>query len=472
MPLSADGSRTEPRAPGLLSGPHRSRTLAIAATFFLVAFAGLALATAMPVAVQELDALPLYAIALGGYLSASLAGTVVGGGWADRRGPAAPLNAGCLCFVGGSALAGAAPSIMPFLAGRLAQGAGGGAVTVALYVMVGRGYPAALRPRMFSVVTACWILPSMVGPAIAGAVTEHLSWRWVFHGIAVFTLATTALLRRPLTALPHEGAAAEEPATRVGPAVTVAVGAGLLQYAAAQASPRTAVLAVAGLLAVAAGLRGLLPAGTLRARPGIPALVLVRGLAAGAYFATESYVPLLLVNERGWSPTAAGYSLTCAALAWAAASWLQGRPRLSPRRQRVRVILLGALIHSAGTALTLAGVLRAAPAVTAPAGFTVAAFGMGLLLPSVGVLTLDQSPPGRQGANTAALQVADSLCSVLLMGVCGALFGALHTAAGSDTAAFAAVCAAALATTVLASLAARRVAAPGPVAADPKAQLA
>ncbi|MEV5319264.1 MFS transporter [Streptomyces sp. NPDC052687] len=472
MPPPADGARTEsePRAPGLLSGPYRSRTLAIAATFFLVAFAGLALATAMPVAVQELDALPLYAIAFGGYLAAGLAGTVVGGGWADRRGPAAPLKAGCLCFVGGSALAGAAPSIMPFLAGRLAQGAGGGAVTVALYVMVGRGYPPALRPRMFSVVTACWILPSMVGPAIAGAVTEHLSWRWVFHGIAVFTLATTALLRRPLAALPHDGAAAEETATRVGPAVTVAVGAGLLQYAAAQPSPRTAVLAVAGLLAVAAGLRGLLPAGTLRARPGIPALVLVRGLAAAAYFATESYVPLLLVNERGWSPTAAGYSLTCAALAWAAASWLQGRPRLSPRRRHV--ILLGALVHSAGTALTLAGVLRAAPAVTAPAGFTVAAFGMGLLLPSVGVLTLDQSPPGRQGANTAALQVADSLCSVLLIGVCGALFGALHTAAGSDTAAFAAVCAAALATTLLAAPAARRVGAPAPEAAAPKDQLA
>lgn len=470
MPLPSDGSGADPGEPGLLSGPHRPRTLAIAATFFLVAFAGLALGTAMPVAVQELNALPLYAIAFGGYLSASLAGTVVGGGWADRRGPAAPLNAGCLCFVGGSVLAGAAPSIMPFLAGRLLQGAGGGAVTVALYVMVGRGYPAALRPRMFSVVTACWILPSMVGPAIAGAVTEHLSWRWVFHGIAVFTLGATVLLRRPLAALPHDGTATEEPATRVGPAVTVAFGAGLLQYAGSQASPRTAVLAVVGLLAVAAGLRGLLPAGTLRARPGIPALVLVRGLTAGAYFTVESYVPLLLVNERGWSPTAAGYSLTCAALAWAAASWLQGRPQLSPRRERV--ILLGALIHAAGTALTLAGVLRAAPAVTAPVGFTVAAFGMGLLLPSVGVLTLDQSPPGRQGANTAALQVADSLCSVLLIGVCGALFNALHTAAGSDAAAFAAVCAAALAATLLASLTARRVGAPAPTAAVPKDQLA
>ncbi|WP_369192363.1 MFS transporter [Streptomyces sp. R08] len=464
MTTPADPHATEPDGHGLLSRPHRSRTLAVAVAFALVAFAGLALGTVMPVAVQALDGLSLYAVAFGGYLTASLAGTVAAGGWADRQGPAAPLYASGMCFAAGSVLSGAAQSMPVFIAGRLLQGLGGGALTVVLYVVVGRGYPAALRPRVFSLVTACWILPSMIGPAIAGAVAEHLSWRWVFHGIAAFSLCTLALLRRPLSALAAQDAPAQESGpTRVGPAIAVAVGAGVLQYACSRPSPQTAVLSGAALLAVAAGLSQLLPTGTLRARRGIPSLVLLRGVAAAAYFALESYVPLFLVKAHHWTPTAAGSSLTCASLAWAAASWLQGRPTMS--LTRVRVVWLGAVTHAAGAMLTLAGAVCALP-VVAPAGFVVAAFGMGLLLPGVGILTLDQSPPDLQGAHTAALQLADSLCSVLLIGLCGALFNTPPTTGSPGTTAFTAVFTAAVAATVLACLIARRIGGPAPKEAD------
>ncbi|MFI8938553.1 hypothetical protein [Streptomyces syringium] len=79
---------------GLFSWPHRARTTAVAGTFVLVAFAGLALSTAMPVAVQELGGLSLYALAFGGFLAASIVGPVVGGGHADRHGPGPALFAG------------------------------------------------------------------------------------------------------------------------------------------------------------------------------------------------------------------------------------------------------------------------------------------------------------------------------------------------------------------------------------------
>ncbi|MFD8811944.1 MFS transporter [Streptomyces sp. NPDC059627] len=464
MTTPADRRADEPGGYGLLSGTHRSRTLALAAAFALVAFAGLALGTVMPVAAQALDGLSLYAVAFGGYLTASLAGTALAGDWADRRGPAAPLYASGLCFAAGSVISGAARSMPVFIAGRLLQGLGGGALTVVLYVVVARGYPAALRPRVFSLVTACWILPSMIGPAIAGAVAEHLSWRWVFHGIAALSLCTLALLRRPLSALAAQDAPAQESgAARAAPAVVVAVGAGVLQYAGSRPSLLTAVLSGAALLAVAAGLSRLLPAGTLRARRGIPSLVLLRGVAASAYFTLESYVPLFLVKAHHWTPTAAGSSLTCASLAWAAASWLQGRPAM--RLARVRVVLLGAVTLSAGAALALVSAVCALPAAN-PAGFVVAAFGMGLLLPGVGILTLDQSPPGLQGARTAALQIADSLCSVLLIGLCGALFNTPRTTGGPGATAFTAVFAVAVAATVLACLIARRIGGPAPKEAD------
>ncbi|GGR18026.1 MFS transporter [Streptomyces netropsis] len=432
---------------GLFSRPHRARTTAVAGTFVLVAFAGLALGTAMPVAVQELDGLSLYALAFGGFLAASVVGTVVGGGHADRRGPGPALFAGLLCFAAGTLLAGTAGSMPPFLLGRCVQGLGGGAVTVALYVVVGRAYPAPLRPRMFSLITACWILPSMLGPPVAGAVTERLSWRWVFHAIAVLSVVVMVVLLRPLRKVgPPEAVGTPEAAgTPVGEtatrraraAVTVAVGAGLIGYAGSAKGRQALPLAALGLTLLALSVRTLLPPGTLRARRGLPSLVLLRGVAAAAYFTVESFIPLMLVNERGISPTAAGMSLTGAALSWAGASWLQGRPDLPVTRERV--VLIGALVHFCAAALTIAGVLRALPAATAAVGLVVAGFGMGLLLPGVGVLTLDRSAPDRQGADSAALQLADNLCSVLLVGACGAAFNAAHTRAGHDAGAFALV---------------------------------
>jgi len=59
---------------------------------------------------------------------------------------------------------------------------GAGLVIVALYVVVARVYPDRLRPRVFSAISAAWVLPAVVGPVLAGWVAQQLSWRWVFLG--------------------------------------------------------------------------------------------------------------------------------------------------------------------------------------------------------------------------------------------------------------------------------------------------
>ena len=48
--------------------------------------------------------------------------------------------------------------------GRLVQGLGGGAMTVALYVLVARVYPPTLHPKIFAAFAASWVIPSLVGP--------------------------------------------------------------------------------------------------------------------------------------------------------------------------------------------------------------------------------------------------------------------------------------------------------------------
>ena len=65
-------------------------------------------------------------------------------------------------------------------------------------------------------------------------------------------------------------------------------------------------------------------------------------------------------------------------------------------------------------------------------GWMIGAMGMGMSFGSIGSLVLELSPPEDQGANVASLQVCDSVGSVLLVGLAGAIYGAA-LAAGAVT---------------------------------------
>ena len=433
---AASSARTGNGPRGLLAKPLGAVTLAVATGFAVVAFAALALSTAMPVAAADLHGLSDYAAAFSALMAASLVGTIVSGDLCDA-GLVRAVAAGSLgCFAAGAVVCGAAGGMGQLILGRALQGLGGGGLTVVLYVVVALRYPARIRPRVFSMITSCWVLPSLIGPAVAGTVATQLSWRWVFYGIAVFALGCAVPVLR---IVPRDGAgAARDPEPRAGRlgrrtrtilAVTAAAGAGSIQFAEDARTPGIcAAAAVAGLAALIVAVPRLLPRGTLRAAPGVPALVFLRGATAAAFFTVESFIPLLLIHERRFSATLAGFALTGSALTWTAASWYQGRP--STRVDRRRLIWIGTAVHCAGTVMALCSALPAAGlsafglAVTAPLSLAVSGFGMGLLLPSIGVLTMEQSADSEQGANSAALQLADSLASVLMVGVAGALFRA------------------------------------------------
>jgi hypothetical protein len=62
----------------------------------------------------------------------------------------------------------------------------------------------------------------------------------------------------------------------------------------------------------------------------------------------------------------------------------------------------------------------------AAGGWLVAGLGMGLGVTSLSVLLLECSPVAEQGANSAALQVSDSLGSIIMLGLAGAVFAGLH----------------------------------------------
>ena len=434
---------------GVLGRPYRALTLGIVSVVLLIAFEATAVGTAMPVAARELHGLPLYAFAFSAFFTTSLFGMVVSGQWADRSGPLAPLATGIGCFAAGLVCSGTARAMVPFVLGRAVQGVGGGLVIVALYVVVGHAYPERLRPSVMAAFAASWVVPSIVGPLVSGTVTEQLGWRWVFLAIPVLVVlpvvvALPALRRLGGPAGPDAPAVPREGARRIRLALGISVGAALLQYAGQDLRWAALAPAAVGAALLAPCAVRLLPGGTFRAARGLPAVVLLRGVAAGSFIAAESFVPLMLVTQRGLSPTRAGLSLAGAGLSWALGSYLQSRPGFEVRRERlVRAGMALVAVSIAGVALTL---LPSVPAWIAAIAWCVGGLGMGMVISSMGVLVLRHSPRGMAGVNSAALQVSDSLWNVLMVAACGVLFSALGGGstgapgpAASHPAAFAAV---------------------------------
>ncbi len=387
----------------------------------LVAFEAMAVATAMPTAVRELDGLAWYAWPFSAFLLASVVGMVLGGDLGDRGGPRAALLTGVVLFALGLLGAGVAGHMVLFVAARALQGVGGGIIAVALYVAAGAAYPPALRPRLFGALSTAWVVPALVGPLIAGLVTTHATWRLVFLGLLPLVAVGLGFLIPAARRFPvPDGTPAPAPARRWW-ALLAGLGIGVLQYAGQRRDVLALGLAVAGLAALAAGLRPLLPAGTARARPGLPAVIASRGLLAGAFFGADVLLPLALTEIHGYPPALAGVPLTAGALGWATASQLQGR---LPALDRAVLLRAGFLLLAGGlvaTALITAPGLGGWPAY---ASWAIAGLGMGLGMPSVGVLLLDRSPEHRRGADSAAFQIADVTVSALCVGVVGVLVAA------------------------------------------------
>ncbi len=419
---------------GLWSPGRRALTTGLVLTVTLVASESLAVSNIMPIVDLDLGAgnSDLYGWVFSGFFLGNLIGIVVAGLLIDRGSLVRAFVLGLSLFSIGLLVGGLAPSMPVLVAARFVQGLGSGAIPPVAYVSIGRALPEALRPRMFATLSTAWVLPGVIGPALAGFIADTFHWRLVFLGLlpligiaALMTLPAIAAVGPAAPAASGEDASRTDSGRRLPFALMLAAGAAMIVAGLTDARPIPGLLlVVAGVLLGVPAFRRLTPPGTLRAARGLPVAVLLRGVLTFAFFTADVYVALALQGWRGTSATVAGLALTAATLSWTAGAWTQahyiGRFGARP------FIRTGFVVLALGVLGFMAILSPAVPLPVGVAAWAVAGLGMGLAYAPLSLTVLREAPPESQGAATAGLQLSDVLGTALGSGVGGALIAFGH----------------------------------------------
>lgn len=436
----ADAYRDEPGTGtgGVFSPQFRGFTIGILASVGAVAFESLGIATILPTVAEELGGLGGYGWGLSALMLANIVGTVIAGTDIDRRGPARTVLVGSLVFAFGCLLAGLAPGWGVFIAARALQGLGVGAIMAYAYSLVGIVYPARLQAVMFAFLSSAWTIPSLLGPVFAGVLTSLLDWRIVFWAIAPVTLLLLPLVLPGARRVSRQRTrAARRIPAPVWFSILLATGTGVVLLGLeVDTVPLLIALCVGGLAGGVVALRRIVPGGTLSARRGAPAGVVIRFLLCGVYFGSEAFLPLGLMRVHGLDVTLAGLGLAAGALAWTAGSFLQARidaARPGTRSRSTRIgflaLLAGELVM--GAAVALPGMWPG----WAVVGWTIAGIGMGVAFNAATAATMATTPTTSAGSISASLQLAQTLSTAIIAGLGGAVIAQL----GATTPAFLAV---------------------------------
>ncbi len=422
---------------------YRRLSIGIVALVSVFGFEGIAIGAVMPVAATDLNAISNYAVAFTSFTMASLLGMTFAGLWANKLGLARVVIFAVAALALGSVVAGFAPNLAVLTLGRSIQGFAMGIDLVTMYVVIGRMYPEALRAKAIGILAVAWVVPGLIGPGLAGLLVEVSSWRMTFWIVPLLLIGPIMLLIPELKKMPFVPSPVRTDARLQITSVLIAIGALSVFQAGASHVGRWNSALVTAIFIVTLSItawttKALMPAGFLRMAAGIPAIIGMRGVIAGAFFAAEVYVPLALQEIRGTSVVLSGGVLTAATVTWFAGSWLQGSHKLKYSRQQV--LFAGVLMTALGIGLTPVAVFAplsiTASALVASLVWGVAAFGMGMCFPTLGALMLDQSPDEEHARHSASLQMSDSFGVIIATAIAGSVLAFASVNQGIDSKTF------------------------------------
>jgi MFS family permease len=341
-----------PTLRGLLTGPRARVVWAISLGVALHAVAWFLIATAMPTIVLDLGGVRWLSAATTIFMATSVMGSATAG-YLDRHWGRHRLVAVAVGIVIlGSALCSLAPGMAVFLCGRGLQGLGDGMVLALAFILIGTALPVPEVTPAWAVLSLVWAAATVVGPVLAGSLTETLGWRIALLPVPVIAVAFL-LVGYPLPGSSVERAADAPRRPPLLRLLALGVGIAALSMAGESGSlVQTALLAGAALLAAVLALvadrrarHRLFPRHLLSLRqPAALGIWIIAMMYAGEA-AASVFVPYLVQVGHGTSAFAAGQFAALSSIAWSASAF--AIRNLASRRTNLW-ILLGPLLLALG----------------------------------------------------------------------------------------------------------------------------
>jgi MFS family permease len=360
----------------------------------------------------QLGDVPLYSWVFAVYTLASIAALPVfgalSGSWGLRRTMTLALGV----FIAGSAICALAPSMPVLILGRGAQGIGAGGLFALPFIVISQRFPATLQPQALALTSGVWGVSSLSGPLVGALLLELWGWPAIFWANLPLGALVLALGWHGLRGAPA-GNPDAAPANLASPLLlTLATG---LLLAALTASIAWGALLAAGLACAVAFVvverrsrLPIVPTGAWRARGPLGAALAIIALATLAFFAAETFLPLLIQSGRGGSTVEVGMLISTGAVAWTLGALWSGRQTYpSPRRS----VVLGLGVLLLGSVLLLL-VIALLPITVVYGAWMLAGFGMGLIIQNSNLVVLDNARGPQATSITAAGQLALNLGTV------------------------------------------------------------
>jgi hypothetical protein len=418
----------------------------------LVAVQALVIATIMPDIRRDLGMVQLYGLAFTVPSLATIAAIPVAGRAVDRYGPGRILAPALGLFVAGLLVSATAPGMPVLLVGQFLQGAGAGGLYTLSIGTIAKTYPDRMRARVMALLASMWILPGLLGPALGALIASTVGWRWAFVAPVPVLVVAWYLVGPSLGEVPA-GEDAERLPLRWP--MQLMLGAGLaftsLTFVRWWAIPMLA----AGLALGIPALTRIVPRGTFRAEPGLPAAAAAAFLLSLGFLAVDAFVTLMLTQVRGLSLAEAGVAITLATMTWAAGSaWQSGK---TERVALPRLLSLGVGLVAIGEVGVATGLVAAVPVGVCYAGWAVVGAGMGISFPTIPLSAMRASAVGTEAGQVSGVLLTDMLGVATGAGIGGGMIAVARAAGAGLRAGLAGTFALGVATMLVLLVVARRI---------------
>jgi EmrB/QacA subfamily drug resistance transporter len=396
--------------------------------YFMVTLDALVVVTALPSIHRELGGgvatlqwtVSAYAMTFG-------AGIITAAALGDRFGRRRVYVFGLVLFTVASAACALAPSAGVLIACRAVQGIGAACIMPLGLTILTSAFPADKRGAVVGVWGGIAGLAVACGPLIGGAVTQGLSWHWIFWVNVPIGIVAAVASRLRLTDSRGPRAPVDLPAL-----VLVSAGVGLLTWGvvAGGQSGWGGTQNLAGLLGGAAAMLGFVAREARAAEPMIPLRLLRVGrfaaaaatqlMMSAAIFSAAFLISQFFQFAWGESPLATGLRF----LPWTATPLLVAplAGALSDRTGPRRLVVPGLVMQGAGFAaiVVLAGTSTGYAGYVLP--FVVAGVGISMALPCVTAAGLNAVPPEILGKAAGTLNTLQQFGAVFGVAIVTAVF--------------------------------------------------